>query len=90
LGKRESGHEGKIRARLFYAAGAVGKAQIRVFSPGGGKTLPSLRYALALAEKSGKRHTVADVIGNLPAVTVHAVNIHDTKPRIPPAREAFE
>jgi len=29
-------------------------------------------------------------MGNLLAVVVHAANIHDTKPGILPAREAFE
>ena len=40
--------------------------------------------------KGRKRHIVADVMGNLLSVVVHAPNIHDTKSGIDPAREAYE
>ena len=40
--------------------------------------------------KGRKRHIVADVMGNLLAVSVHAANIHDTKFGIVPAMQAYE
>ena len=38
--------------------------------------------------KGRKRHIVADTLGNLLAVVVHAANIHDTKAGIMPAKQA--
>ena len=38
--------------------------------------------------KGRKRHIVADTLGNLLAVVVHAANIHDTKAGIIPAKQA--
>jgi len=40
--------------------------------------------------KGRRRHIVVDSMGNLPAAVVHTANIHDTKPDVLPAREAFE
>ena len=40
--------------------------------------------------KGRKRHIIADVMGNLLAVVVHAANIHDTKSGINPAKRVFE
>ena len=40
--------------------------------------------------KGRKRHIIADTMGNILAVVVHAANIHDTIAGIMPARLAYE